>query len=240
LLAHQYQIFPLGDSAATIDLSDRIGEEFNKKVLEIHRWLLENPVEGIKDLIIGYSSLSVFYDPVLIRKMNPQFGTSYQFILNKLEEAWNLSNYPESKQINAIHSIPVCYDQEFGFDLAVVTHQNGLTTEEIIQLHTGKDYRIYMIGFLPGFSYLGQLDERLNIPRKLRPVSVPAGSVAIAGNQTGIYSLNCPGGWQVIGRTPIRLFDLSASDPVKMQAGDRVRFYPVSRDQYNELKTKPE
>jgi inhibitor of KinA len=237
-LAFNYQIFPLGDSAATIDLSDHIGEEFNRKVLHMQQWFLENSVEGVKDLIVGYSSLSVFYDPVLIRKKYPHSGNSYQFIKTKLEEAWSLSSYPEGEPIHAKQSIPVCYDLEFGIDLNVISRLNNLTVEEIIQLHTDKVYRVYMIGFLPGFSYLGQLDERLVIPRKLKPVPVPAGSVAIAGSQTGIYSLNCPGGWQIIGRTPIKLFDAYASAPVKIQAGDEVRFFSISKDQYNELKIK--
>src|ERR1700730_9039051 len=108
-LAINYQIFPLGDSAATIDLSDRIGEEFNRKVLDMQRWLSEYPVLGVKDLIVGYSSLSVFYDPIMISKQNPDSDNSYQFIKTKLEEAWKSASYPQEEPTDAIQSIPVCY-----------------------------------------------------------------------------------------------------------------------------------
>ena len=116
-----------------------------------------------------------------------------------------------------------------------VTAQTGLSFEEVIRIHCAGTYRVYMIGFLPGFSYLGKLDPRLELPRKKFPVTVHAGGVGIAGMQTGIYPLNSPGGWQIIGRTPVRLFDPGMDPPVRLQTGDRVQFYPVPDSEYQRL-----
>jgi inhibitor of KinA len=124
--------------------------------------------------------------------------------------------------------IPVCYEGEYAPDLEAVARDKGLSRKEVIDLHCSIPYRIYMIGFLPGFPYLGKIDPRLEIPRKVRPVPVIAGGVGIAGLQTGIYPQNSPGGWQIIGRTPIRLFDREADPPVMLLTGDQVVFYPVS------------
>jgi inhibitor of KinA len=231
-LESNFVIFPLGDSAATIELSDHINEDINKKVLAMFRWFSEHPLAGVKDLIPGYSSLSVFYDPVLIKKEHRVITTTYQFIQEKLEEAWQMSEVmPENENVEIVH-IPVCYDEEFGVDLNFIGQQKGFSKEEIIGLHVSKIYRVYMIGFLPGFSYMGQLDQKLVIPRKLRPVPVSAGSIGIAGGQTGIYSLNCPGGWQIIGRTPVKLFNAESPDPIKLKAGDQVKFYSIHRDEF--------
>ena len=124
--------------------------------------------------------------------------------------------------------IPVCYEGEYAPDLEAVARQKGLSPGEVIDLHCSIEYRIYMIGFLPGFPYMGKIDPRIEIPRKMRPVPVIAGGVGIAGMQTGIYPLNSPGGWQIIGRTPLHLFNRHADPPVALLTGDRVRFYPVS------------
>ena len=229
----RFNIFPLGDSAATINLSEDINEEMNRKVVAIHLWLLEQSLEGVKDLIIGYSSLSVFYDPEVIRKTNPDAGTAYQHMKEKLEEAWQISSFDGEKEAD-LHRIPVCYDDKFGFDLDFVSRHIRLTKKEIIELHCSKIYRVYMIGFLPGFSYLGQLDEKLAVPRKSNPVAVHAGSVGIAGSQTGIYSLHCPGGWQIIGRTPLKLFDVLLDIPVKLKTGDHVEFYPINKEDFDQ------
>jgi inhibitor of KinA len=231
-LESNFVIFPLGDSAATIDLSDHINEDINKKVLAMFRWFSDHPLEGVKDLIPGYSSLSVFYDPALIKKKYQVTTDIFQFITEKLEEAWQLAEVVPENEAGEIVPIPVCYDQEFGVDMNFICQQKGLSREQIIELHISKKYRVYMIGFLPGFSYMGQLDQKLVIPRKLKPVPVSMGSIGIAGSQTGIYSLNCPGGWQIIGKTPMKLFNPESPDPVKLKAGDQVEFYPITRDEF--------
>jgi inhibitor of KinA len=213
-------IYSLGDSALTLDLGNCIDEQLNTRVLAIFDWLGVHRFEGIIDLIAAYSSVSVFYDPTLVYDRTA--------ISEWLLEAWRqtaaIPLRPEGREIR----IPVCYEGEYAPDLEAVARQKGLSFGEVIDLHCSIPYRIYMIGFLPGFPYLGKVDPRLEMPRKIRPVPVIAGGVGIAGWQTGIYSLNSPGGWQIIGRTPIRLFDRNADPPVLLRTGDSVRFYPVS------------
>ena len=197
-----------------------IDEQLNTRALAIYDWLGVHRFEGIIDRIAAYSSVSVFFDPTLVDDRTA--------ISEWLLEAWRqtaaISVEPERREVR----IPVCYEGEYAPDLEAVARQKGLSSREVIALHCSIPYRIYMIGFLPGFPYLGKVDPRLEVPRKIRPVPVIAGGVGIAGLQTGIYSLNSPGGWQIIGRTPIRLFDRDADPPVLLRTGDRIRFYPVS------------
>jgi inhibitor of KinA len=213
-------IYSLGDSAVTLDLGNCIDEQLNARVLAIYDWLDTHRLEGIIDRITAYSSISVFYDPTLV--------CDRTVISQWLLEAWRQTAatlpQPEGRDIR----IPVCYEGEYAPDLEAVARQKGLSPREVIDLHCSISYRIYMIGFLPGFPYLGKIDPRLEIPRKMRPVPVIAGGVGIAGQQSGIYPLTSPGGWQIIGRTPIRLFDRGATPPVLLRTGDQVRFHPVS------------
>jgi inhibitor of KinA len=201
-----------------------IDEQLNTRALAIYDWLGVHRFEGIIDRIAAYSSVSVFFDPTLVDDRTA--------ISEWLLEAWRqtaaISVEPERREVR----IPVCYEGEYAPDLEAVARQKGLSSGEVIALHCSIPYRIYMIGFLPGFPYLGKVDPRLEVPRKIRPVPVIAGGVGIAGLQTGIYSLNSPGGWQIIGRTPIRLFDRDADPPVLLHTGDRIRFYPVSSSDF--------
>jgi inhibitor of KinA len=135
----------------------------------------------------------------------------------------------------SIIRIPVCYEPEYGPDLDLLAGKKGLTREEVIRLHTADIYRVYMIGFLPGFPYLGKVAPALEIPRKERPVPVVAGGVGIAGNQTGIYPLHSPGGWQIIGRTPLKLFDPCAPVPVSMKVGDWVQFFSITQQEFRDF-----
>lgn len=131
--------------------------------------------------------------------------------------------------------IPVCYEEGFSPDLAVLADAKGCSPRHLVELHASVSYKVYMIGFLPGFPYLGKVDPALATPRKERPVPVPAGAVGIAGNQTGVYPVDSPGGWQIIGRTPIKIFDRDAENPVRLQPGDHVTFYPVDIATFHEL-----
>jgi inhibitor of KinA len=136
--------------------------------------------------------------------------------------------------------IPVCYEAAFAPDLAELATEKNLTTDEVIRLHTNTVYRVYMIGFLPGFPYMGKVDGRMATPRRSSPrTSIPAGSVGIAGEQTGIYPLSSPGGWNIIGRTPIRLFDKDRPEPVLLQPGDAVQFYSITEDEFNDQQSRP-
>jgi len=256
-------IFPLGDAAITIDLGNHIDEQLNRQALALQQGLAALHLPGIKDIIVAYSSVSVFYDPVAVLAgrgpacregayAGPDGSPYHQksafaCLKRRLEAIWqevasledlrtapvgNLAVAPADP--SPIILIPVCYESEYAPDLELLVRKKELTREEIIRIHTAEAYRVYMIGFLPGFPYLGKIDQALEIPRKERPVPVIAGGVGIAGNQTGIYPLTSPGGWQIIGRTPLKLFDSRAPVPVTLQVGDRVQFFPISGEEFRE------
>ena len=229
-----YKIFSLGDAAVCIDLGNKIDEDLNRKVIAMHNWLIGNPFEGLKDIGIAYSSLSIYYDPIAVQKKNKPGSTSFEFIKQNLETAYRESFAIEENNNDIIH-IPVCYSNDFGVDMGFLITDKNISREEIIHLHTSKIYRVYMIGFLPGFSYMGKVDEKLMIPRKPKPVPVVAGSVGIAGSQTGIYPLDTPGGWQIIGRTPLKLFNSDAAVPVTLNIGNQIKFYEISKEEFEKL-----
>jgi len=229
------KIFSIGDSAATIDLGNCITDELNQKILSMHQWLIENSFAGLKDIIIAYSSISVYYDISIVKKEYAGFSTAFAYVQQKLKEAYLNAPGNNIDDQRQIIEIPVCYDDEFGYDLGYICTEKKLSREEVIYLHHSNIYKVYMVGFLPGFAYMGKIDERLMIGRKLIPVSVAAGSVGITGSQTGIYPVNCPGGWQIIGRTPIKLFAPKAAIPIKLRLGDFVQFFPVPRDEFESM-----
>jgi len=224
-------IFPLGDSSATLDLGNIVNEELNQIVIAIKDRLRQNPFEGLRDIIVAYSSVSVVYDAFLIKEKYQLNEPVFEFVRKKLSEAFDAASITNPSDEDII-TIPVCYDEVFGNDLKFIAAQKNIPVEKIIELHHSKTYRLYMIGFLPGFSYMAEVDGQITIPRKPKPVPVIAGSVGIAGNQTGIYPLNCPGGWQIIGRTPIKLFEAFADLPVKLKSGDHIKFYPITKEEF--------
>lgn len=223
-----YTIFPLGDAAASIDLGNAINEFLNDKIIAIQHWLLANPFPGQKDIIAAYSSLTIIYDPVACRLHFQSGGSIFEKVKQHLQLAFNQSTIQQVSK-STIVRIPVCYEEEYAMDLNAMAAEKNMSTEEIIALHTKTVYRVYTIGFLPGFSYMAAVHEKLITPRKVKPVPVSAGSVGIAGAQTGIYPLNSPGGWHIIGRTPIKQFDANDKDLVKLRVGDSVQFYRISK-----------
>ncbi len=232
-----YSIFPLGDSAITLDIGDGncIDEQNNSRALALYDWLQTHRFPGILDVIVAYSSVSVFYDAAVIRTTDP----AYSHITALLRRAWQETGGEGAVAVvpgGRLIRLPVCYEAPYAPDLEWVVVETGLSREEVIGIHCADTYRVYMIGFLPGFSYLGRVDRRLELPRKKSPVTVQAGGVGIAGMQTGIYPLNSPGGWQIIGRTPVRLFDPGSYPPVRLQTGDRVQFYPVGDAEFHRIR----
>jgi inhibitor of KinA len=217
----------------TLEIGHLIDEEVNRRVLAIEAWLRERPFHGLKDVIAAYSSISIFYDPVAMTQTDWPEGV-YKHIRQLLEEAWAATEraYPAQTPETDPIRIPVCYGGRMGPDLEGLSSKLKISPNEIVALHSSFIYRVYMIGFLPGFPYLGRIDPRLETERKMSPVPVAAGGVGIAGNQTGIYPLNSPGGWQIIGRTPVKLFDPEKEPPVQLSVGDRVQFYAVSREEF--------
>jgi inhibitor of KinA len=229
-----FHIFPLGDAATTIDLGNHIDELLNHKALAMQQWLQNHPFEGLRDTVAGYSSLTVYYDPVTIHKNYAPSGTAFNWVAGQLQQAYAQAQPPAVVNNNIIR-IPVCYEAPFSPDLSSLAQHARLTPAEVVRIHTDTIYNVYMIGFLPGFSYMGQVNQQIAVPRKPVPEPVAAGSVGIAGSQTGIYPLNSPGGWQIIGRTPLKLFDPFADAPVPLQAGNKVQFYSITVKEFKSL-----
>lgn len=226
-----YHIFPLGDSAVTIDYGSTINEEINDMALaRFHQFQLQR-IPGVIEIVPSYSSLTIYYDVFELKK-NISFDlTAYEWIKLKIEELMKhpvLKNETEKRSFR----IPVCYQEEFAPDLQQMATTKNCSVEEIIRIHTSVQYRVYMIGFLPGFAYMGVVDDKIVMPRKQQPVNVKEGSVGIAGKQTGIYPLSSPGGWQIIGRTPVKMFDAEKDVPAFLKAGDIVQFYSITKDEF--------
>ena len=223
-----YTIFPLGDAALTIDFGNVIDEAINKNVLRLFR-KLQHRSPHILDVIPVYSSLTICYDAVALRSaQRTAFETATAMIEPLLKEEERGIEAPPRRI-----EIPVCYAQPFALDIDELAAQKTISVDDVIRLHTAKTYRVYMIGFLPGFAYMGSIDEHIAMPRKQQPRTViPAGSVGIAGEQTGIYPLASPGGWNIIGRTPLKLFDVAKEDSALLRPGDDVSFYSITQDAF--------
>ncbi len=232
-----YNIFSLGDNALVIDFGNVIDEQINKLVHSIFYQLQHDPIPGMTEAVPGYSSLTIYYDVLFIRnKLNKQ-STAFEWVCENCKKYLSGENI-ETGDPEVLIKIPVCYDKEYGPDLEFIASQNKISIEEIIRLHSSVIYRVYMLGFLPGFTYMGLVDERISSPRKPQPTPVEPGSVGIAGRQTGIYPFKSPGGWQIIGRTPLKLFDKEKINPVLFKAGDKVQFYSIPKNEFEDIKRR--
>ncbi len=235
-----YRIFSLGDAAITIDFGNIIDVAINKEVIARFNQLQQQPIPGMIEAVPAYSSLTVHYDVMAIRKMSPAGQTAFEIIKRQVEE-WLLQPVLQNDKEERMIKIPVCYDTEFAIDIQQLATAKNISIEEVIRIHTSKSYKIYMLGFLPGFTYMGEVDEKIAIPRKPQPVNIAAGSVGIAGKQTGIYPLASPGGWQIIGRTPVKLFDAESLTPTLLRVGDLVQFYAINKNEFEKIKiTEPQ
>ncbi|MEB3101078.1 5-oxoprolinase subunit PxpB [Ferviditalea candida] len=233
----EYEIYPLGERAATVRFGAVIDPDIHNRVRAMMSVLREKPFPGLVEAAPAFTSVTVYYDPLRVAS---DAATPYDAVCLHLKETLLQAELHPPKAPRTVE-IPVCYDGGFGPDLAQVAEWNGLTKEEVIRIHSEPVYTIYMIGFAPGFPYLGGMSERIAAPRKSSPrMMVPAGSVGIAGKQTGIYPLNSPGGWQIIGRTPLELFRPGHIPPSLLQAGDLVRFCPIRKEEYEHLKERGE
>jgi len=224
------RILPLGDAALVIHYGERIDPLVNARVLASADWLRAAAWPGIVDIIPAYATLTVCYDPDVW--LADELG---ERLAPLLSAARSRDPQPSGDTRTPVE-IPVCYEGEFAPDLDAVCAHTGLDATEVVRRHHAAEYRVYFIGFMPGFPYLGGLDPALTVPRRATPrIAVPAGSVAIGGQQTGIYPLATPGGWHLIGRTPLQLFDAARASPCLLRAGDRLRFVPVTRTRYRRL-----
>jgi inhibitor of KinA len=212
-----------GDAALVVEFGNKIDKEINRRVRSLAAALEENRIPGQAEVVPTYRSLLVHYDP--LRLSHRDLVGFVRTILEKGEEY----PLPEPHKVE----IPTLYGGEFGPDLLFVAEHNGLSIDEVIRFHSGTVYPVYMLGFSPGFAYLGGLPEEIATPRLPTPRTlVPTGSVALAGRQTGVYPIASPGGWRLIGRTPLKLFDPQRDPPTLLGAGDRVRFVPISEGEY--------
>ena len=230
-LSFPYRIYPLGDSALTLDFGNKVDEAVNKEVLTLFHNLKKLQLPEMIDIIPAYSSLSIFYNVPSLRKIIPGKITVYEWMKGRLEDFLNTAIVTDTETSRLI-SIPVCYDKEFGTDLDFISRLKNISTEDIIRLHTLTKYRVFMLGFLPGFPYMGITDNQIAVPRKKQPEQVMTGSVGIAGRQTGIYPMASPGGWQIIGRTALRLFEPDKEYVTLLKPGDMVEFYSISKEEY--------
>ncbi len=228
-----YRIFSLGDAAATIDFGNVIDQTINQEVISRFHQLKGKPFPGIIDIVPAYSSLTIHYDILKVRQHNPVTETAFETVKQLLEEKMK-QPVSERRIEKRLIKIPVCYEAEFAPDLQQFISAKNISREELIALHTQKTYNVFMIGFLPGFAYMGEVDEKIAMPRKQQPNIVAAGSVGIAGKQTGIYPLISPGGWHIIGRTPLKLFDAGRTEPILLRAEDTVQFYSISKIEYED------
>lgn len=212
----------MGDRALLVELGDQIDPLINERVRELFLKLDRRPLEGVVELVPSYRSLMVVYDPLTIGLVRLR-----EEILGLLQAA-DPALVPRPKTLN----VPVVYGGEYGPDLEWVAGFHKISPEQVIALHAGTTYRVYMIGFMPGYPYLGELPEGLATPRRETPrTAVPRGSVAIAQRQTGIYPVQSPGGWHILGWTPIRLFDADQWPPTPLEMGDRVKFFPIQKEE---------
>lgn len=231
-----YNVYPCGDHALTVSFGNVIEEAANKHVLSIFNWLKLQNIEGVKDIIPAYSSITVVYDVQVIRKKFPS-TTAYSRMAKTLEQYMHKQE-KNTENKEGIARIPVCYEPAYAPNLIEIAALKNIQPQTIVQLHCSKAYRVFMLGFLPGFAYMGTVDPNLEMPRRTNPrEKVAAGSVGIAGKQTGIYPFESPGGWNIIGRTPLKMFDAKRPQAALLQPGEQVQFYPITKEAFEAIKT---
>lgn len=221
-------ISPVGDRAISIDFGQVIDPTINRHIRQTIERIKELQLEGIIELVPTYFALLVEYDAMLY---------SYSEICNIIEPTLEEGMANTTNELVTVVEVPTVYGGEFGPDLSFVASHNHLSEDEVISIHSGTDYLVYMLGFIPGFTYLGGMDPRIATPRLSSPRTlIPAGSVGIAGEQTGTYPSDSPGGWQIIGRTPVTMYDMSKAQAALLKAGDYVRYVPIDESEFHRVK----
>jgi len=217
-----------GDSAVVVEFGNAIDPTVNNLVNQLMLNIDNKRPDGVLDMVPSYRSLMIYYDPLI---------NSFEQLVKELKEIKGLDNDFSKREFRTVE-IPTLYGGEMGPDLSFVAEHNELSIEQVIEIHSGAEYRVYMLGFSPGFPYLGGMPESIETPRLSSPRTlIPAGSVGIAEKQTGIYPNASPGGWRLIGKTPIKLFNPEAYPPALLQPGDHVKFVPIDEETFDKLKT---
>lgn len=220
------RILAAGDCSIVVEFGNEISDEINERITGFYQGVKSNRIAGVTEAIPTFRSVLLNYDPRII---------SYKQLVSEVTS--RLANVKtHGRGAKRIVEIPVCYGGEYGPDLSFVAEHAGLSEQEVIDIHTSKEYLIYMLGFQPGFPYLGGLDPRLFTPRLTSPrVQIPAGSVGIGGEQTGLYPVASPAGWQIIGTTPVKAYNPYRNPTIPYEAGDYIHFYPITADQFKEI-----
>lgn len=226
-MQNKIKLLTAGDSSILLQFGNTIDPAINQKIAATVQLMREQHINGVTDVIPAFCSLLINYDPRVI---------SYEQIKRRMEALVKI-DVTAGDTRKRVFEIPVCYGGEYGPDIQNIADHAGLSVEEVIQIHTSRDYLIYMLGFLPGFTYLGGLDERIHTPRLANPrIRIPAGSVGIGGSQTGIYPMDSPGGWQLMGMTPVKTYDPDREVPILVEAGDYIRFVAIDEDEFHRIK----
>ena len=217
------KFIPAGDKSVVMEFGNSIKPEINAKIRNMVMAIDKSRITGISEIVPTYRSILIIYNPLLIE---------YYDLIESLKEIAN--NLGEETNSEArIVELPTVYGGEYGPDIEFVAEHNNITVDEVIKIHSSTDYLLYMLGFTPGFGYLGGMSKDIETPRLQVPrTKIPAGSTGIAGSQTGIYPIDSPGGWQLIGRTPVKLYNPLGTPPILLNAGDYVRFVPISEEEY--------
>jgi KipI family sensor histidine kinase inhibitor len=219
----ELRIRPAGDQALLVEFGAEISPGINRRVHEFARKASAHKISGIGEMVSSYCSVLVYFDPLLL-----SFSETVSWVKEFLSP-----EPPEADLPSKIKEVPVLYGGDFGPDISFIANHNQITVGEVIRLHTGETYLIYVVGFSPGFAAMGSVPLKIQAPRLASPrTKVPAGAVGIGGQQTGIYAVESPGGWQLIGQTPLILFDLQKNPPSFFQAGDYARFYAIDEKEF--------
>jgi inhibitor of KinA len=234
------RIIALGDRALILELPSRVDDVAPARIHQVCSWLSDGRLPGVTELVSAATTVTVFYDVIALKKSGAPKHDLAGWLSTRLKERLTLLPDAAAQHPARLIEIPVCYGGSFGPDLEGIATRTKRSMEEIIALHSAAEYVVLQLGFAPGFPYLHGLPESLRFPRRETPrTRVAAGSVAIANGQSCIYPAEIPGGWHVLGRTPLRLFDPDCSSPALLQPGDRVKFRPISLHEFERLEETP-
>jgi inhibitor of KinA len=222
------KIFPLGESALVVEFGRKISVELNERSIALADHLDTNPFPGYIESVPCYASTAVFYNIQAVNKELSPASTAFEKVKALIESILRAVDMTATRIENRVIEVPVSFAERDALDLPFVADSSGLLPNEVVEIFTSTIYRVFMLGFLPGFTYMGEVDQRIAVPRKETPrLKMPKGSVGIAGRQTGIYPSESPGGWQIIGRTDTHIFVPESDPPCLFRPGDRVRFIPL-------------
>ncbi len=229
------QIQSLGEMAVQLSFGSTISPQIHQQVRAVGEYIEAHPFAGYEECVLSYTAVTILYDPFVVRKRE-NTENAIQFVMDYAKQAvqhTDMDSVPKADEV----TIPVCYGGDYGPDLEEVAQTLQMTPEEVVRIHTSGTYLVYMIGFCPGYPYMGGLDKRLWVSRRKTPrLVIPARSVAIAGQQAGVYPIETPGGWQLLGRSAVDLFTPDADTPSLLKAGDIVRFKAIPKEEYKKIR----